>query len=141
MGLVVLGAWLLTASLGLYLFVIWMRHGGLRQQTAGVTRLPVWLIMGHVMLAVAGLAAWALYLFGHMKASAWAACGVVLVVASFGAMMLFRWLPSPGRHAQGGQKTGQKAAERHFPVTAVVAHGVCAVATVLLVVAAAGRSI
>ncbi|GAA1361061.1 hypothetical protein [Streptomyces beijiangensis] len=137
MGFVVLGAWLLTASLGLYLFVIWMRHGGLRQRTAGVTRLPIWLIMGHVVLAATGLAAWALYLFAHMQASAWAACGVVLVVASFGAMMLFRWLPSPGRHAQGSQK----AAERHFPVTAVVAHGVCAAATVLLVVAVAGRSI
>ncbi|WP_329125934.1 hypothetical protein [Streptomyces sp. NBC_01465] len=136
MGFVVLGAWLLTASLGLYLFMIWLRHGGLRQRSAGVTRLPVWLIMGHVGLAVAGLAAWALYLFGHMKASAWAACGVVLVVASFGAMMLFRWLPSPGRHAQGSQKTP----ERHFPVRGVVAHGVCAAATVLLVIAVASRS-
>ena len=85
--------------------------------------------------AVAGLAAWTVFLLGELAASAWAACGVVLVVASLGLMMLFRWLPSPGRHAHG-----ERTAERNFPVTAVVAHGVCAVVTVLLVLAVAIRS-
>ncbi|MGW4562683.1 hypothetical protein ACWEN3_09835 [Streptomyces sp. NPDC004561] len=124
----VLCAWLLTASLGGYLATVWIRHGGLRQRTPGVTRLPLWLVLGHVALAVAGLAAWAAYLVGGVRGSAWAACAVVLVVAAFGFMMLLRWLPSSGRHSTGGA-----VAERHFPLTAVVAHGMCAGATVLLV--------
>lgn len=135
MGSLALGAWLITASLGTYLFTIWLRHGGLRQREAGVTRLPVSLILGHIALAVLGLAAWAVFLFAGSAASAWAACGVVLVVASLGLMMLFRWLPSPGRHSHG-----ERTAERNFPVTAVVAHGACAVVTVLLVLVVAIRS-
>ncbi|MFF4208580.1 hypothetical protein ACFYZE_04235 [Streptomyces sp. NPDC001796] len=125
----VLCAWLLTAGLGGYLATVWIRHGGLRQRTAGVTRLPLWLVLGHVTLAVAGLAAWTVYLVGGTGASAWTACAVVLVVAAFGFMMLLRWLPSSGRHSHGGA-----TAERHFPLAAVVAHGTSAGATVLLVV-------
>ncbi|MFF9409452.1 hypothetical protein ACF1B0_28620 [Streptomyces anandii] len=124
----VLCAWLLTAALGGYLGTVWIRHGGLRQHTPGVTRLPLWLVVGHVALAVAGLLAWTVYLLGGLRSSAWAACAVVLVVAAFGFMMLLRWLPSSGRHSQAGG-----TAERHFPLTAVVAHGTSAGATVLLV--------
>ena len=125
----VLCAWLLTACLGGYLATVWIRHGGLRQRTPGVTRLPLWLVVGHVLLAVAGLTAWSVYLAGGVRASAWTACAVVLVVAAFGFMMLLRWLPSSGRHSHGGT-----TAERHFPLAAVVAHGTSAGATVLLVV-------
>ncbi|MCC5477694.1 hypothetical protein ACFV2N_07540 [Streptomyces sp. NPDC059680] len=128
MGVFVLCAWLLTAGLGGYLATVWVRHGGLRQRTPGVTRLPLWLVLGHVALAVAGLAAWTAYVVGGVRPSAWAACAVVLIVAAFGFMMLLRWLPSSGRHSHG-----DATAERHFPLTAVVAHGTTAGATVLLV--------
>ncbi|MEU4037301.1 hypothetical protein [Streptomyces collinus] len=131
----VLCAWLLTAGLGGYLATVWIRHGGLRQRTPGVTRLPLWLVLGHVALAVAGLAAWTAYLLGDVRSSAWAACAVVLIVAAFGFMMLLRWMPSSGRHSQGAT-----TAERHFPLTAVVAHGTCAGATVLLVLLVVLRS-
>ena len=129
MGVIVLCAWLLTAGLGGYLASVWIRHGGLRQRMPGVTRLPIWLLLGNVLLAVTGLASWTAYLAGGVRSTAWAACAVVLVVAAFGFMMLLRWLPSPGRHSRG-----DRTAERHVPLTAVVAHGMCAGATVLLVV-------
>lgn len=125
----VLCAWLLTAGLGGYLASVWIRHGGLRQRASGVTRLPLWLVLGHVLLAVGGLASWTAYVAGGVRGTAWAACAVVLIVAAFGFMMLLRWLPSSGRHSHG-----RRTAERHFPLTAVVAHGMCAGATVLLVV-------
>jgi hypothetical protein len=128
-GVFVLCAWVLTAGLGGYLASVWIRHGGLRQRTPGVTRLPLWLVVGHVALAVTGLVCWTAYLVGAVRSTAWVACAVVLVVAAFGFMMLLRWLPSSGRHSRGGA-----TAERHFPLTAVVAHGMCAGATVLLVV-------
>ena len=128
MGVFVLCAWLLTAGLGGYLATVWVRHGGLRQRAPGVTRLPLWLVLGHVALAVAGLAAWTSYVVGGVRSSAWAACAVVLIVAAFGFMRLLRWRPSSGRHSHG-----DATAERHFPLTAVVAHGTTAGATVLLV--------
>ncbi|GGU27546.1 hypothetical protein [Streptomyces violascens] len=129
MGVFVLCAWLLTAALGGYLATVWIRHGGLRQRAPGVTRLPLWLIGGHVAFAVAGLAAWSGYLMGDVRSLAWAACAGVLVVAAFGFTMLLRWLPSSGRHSQGST-----TAERHFPFAAVAAHAMSAGATVLLVV-------
>ncbi|AOR36450.1 hypothetical protein BFF78_40145 [Streptomyces fodineus] len=128
MGVFVLCAWLVTAGLGGYLATVWVRHGGLRQRTPGVTRLPLWLVLGHVALAVAGLATWTAYVVAGVRSSAWAACAVVLIVAAFGFMMLLRWMPSSGRHSHGGA-----TAERHFPLTAVVAHGMTAGATVHLV--------
>ncbi|MGW2717183.1 hypothetical protein [Streptomyces sp. NPDC001492] len=130
MGVFVLCAWLLTAGLGGCLASVWIRHGGLRQQrTPGVTRLPLWLVVGHVALAVTGLLCWTAHLAGAVRGTAWAACAVVLVVAAFGFMMLLRRLPSSGRHSRGG-----RTAERHLPLTAVVARGTSAGATVLLVV-------
>ncbi|MET7479747.1 hypothetical protein ABZT17_36040 [Streptomyces sp. NPDC005648] len=129
MGVFVLCAWLLTAGLGGHLASVWIRQGGLRQRTPGVTRLPLWLGVGHVVLAVGGLAGWSAYAAGGVRGTAWAACAVVLIVAAFGFMMLLRRLPSSGRHSHG-----RRTAERHFPLTAVVAHGMCAGATVLLVV-------
>ena len=127
MGFLVLSVWLSTAILGGHLFTVWLRHGGLQQRRAGVTRLPLWLVLGHVALAATGLLAWIAFLLGHAWAMGWAAWAVVLVVASLGFAMLLRWLPTSGRHAHG-----DATAERHFPVTAVVAHGLCATATVLL---------
>ena len=70
MGVFVLCAWLLTAGLGGYLGTVWVRHGGLRQRTPGVTRLPLWLVLGHVTLAVAGLVAWTSYVVGGVRSSA-----------------------------------------------------------------------
>ncbi|WP_406441855.1 hypothetical protein OHB14_22690 [Streptomyces sp. NBC_01613] len=130
-GVLVLSAWLPTAGPGGCLASVRIRHGGLRQRTPGATRLPLWLVVGQVVPAVAGPACWTAYLAGAgaVRGTAWAACAVAPVVAAFGFMMLLRWLPSPGRHSRG-----DRTAERHFAVTAVVAHGMSAGATVLLVV-------
>ena len=51
MAVVVLVAWLVTAGLGSYLGTVWIRHGGLRQRDAGVTRLPVWLVTANAATA------------------------------------------------------------------------------------------
>ncbi|MFF8404740.1 hypothetical protein ACF06P_24325 [Streptomyces sp. NPDC015684] len=100
---------------------MWSRHGGLRRRTPGVTRLPLWLVLGHEALTVTGLAAWTAHVVGGVRSSARAACAVVPIVAAFGFMTLLRRLPSSGRHSQGGA-----TAERHFPLAAVVAHGATA---------------
>ncbi|WP_333761625.1 hypothetical protein [Streptomyces sp. IBSBF 2390] len=86
-----------------------------------MTRLPLWLVPGHEALAVTGLVAWTACVVGGVRSSAWAVCAVVLIVAGFGFMTLLRRLPISGRHSHGGA-----TAERHFPLTAVVAHGATA---------------
>ncbi|MGP3683219.1 hypothetical protein ACTVZO_00620 [Streptomyces sp. IBSNAI002] len=94
----------------------------------------MWLVLGHVLLAVVGLLLWGLFVWGAVRASGWAACAVLLVVAAFGFMMLMRWMPSSGLHAQA-----EPTPERHFPLKAVVAHRSCAVATVVLALVLAAR--
>ncbi len=127
-----LAAWVLTASLGGYLATVWLRHGGLQQRRAGVTRLPMWLVTGHAVLAVTGLGAWIDYLLSGTLPAAWAACAIIVLVAGLGFTMLLRWRPSHGRHAHT-----ETTAEQHFPLAAVVAHGMFAAVTILLVLLAA----
>ncbi|MEU3337680.1 hypothetical protein [Streptomyces sp. NPDC006668] len=43
-------AWLLTAGLGGCRASVRIRHGGPRQRASGVTRLPLWLVVGHVLM-------------------------------------------------------------------------------------------
>ena len=44
--------WVITALFGFTMLVIWLRHGGLRQQTGG--KIPPWLIISHFLLAASG---------------------------------------------------------------------------------------
>ncbi|MFI9778570.1 hypothetical protein ACIHCV_28285 [Streptomyces sp. NPDC051956] len=70
MRVAVLCVWLVTASLGGSLAMVWIRDGGLQLRTPGVTRLPLWLVLGHIAPAVCGLAAWTVYLLGNARGSA-----------------------------------------------------------------------
>ncbi|RJL34195.1 hypothetical protein [Bailinhaonella thermotolerans] len=119
---VTLVLWILTACAGLYLLSVWLRNGGLRQTK--VTRFPKVLIFTHPALAVAGLALWVAFLAGGGRAYAWAAFAALVVTAMLGFTMLTRWLMGGGRHARG--------AEQHFPVVAVVLHGLTGVSTFVL---------
>ncbi|MFG2983653.1 hypothetical protein ACGFYQ_20790 [Streptomyces sp. NPDC048258] len=130
MGYAGLGFWILTAGIGGYLLTVWLREGGWRQRAVGITRLPVPVILAHILLAVVGLCCWTLFTFSRADSAGRAASALVLIVASLGAVLLFRWLPSRGRHS----RDGDAAAERNFPVAAVVTHGVSAVLTVIIVV-------
>ncbi|MCP3768283.1 hypothetical protein [Streptomyces sp. MAR25Y5] len=71
----------------------------MQQRRAGVTRLPLWLVTGHALLALAGLTAWVAFLLSRTPSSAWAASAIVLPAASLGFMMLFR--PRAGRSGTG----------------------------------------
>lgn len=118
--------WILSAAAGSYLLAGWLAGAGLRGQATKVTRFPVALVLGHPLLGLAGLAVWVAFLVTGRIAYAWGAFGVLVVVTLLGFLMLTRWLVGGGgRHARG--------AEIEFPVVAVVAHGVVAVTTFVLV--------
>jgi hypothetical protein len=120
-------------------------------------------VFGHFLLAVAGLVVWLVYLVNDSTALAWVAFVDLVVVAGLGETLILRWTKdrragsgtvsatgtttgtgsgtADGRRGPGDTLTGQAAtgaatsrlAEQRFPVPVVGAHGLFAVATVVLV--------
>lgn len=136
MGIIALFAWLFTAGAGLYLLAVWLIEYDRDFQRAAATRLPIPVLGGHALLAVAGLLTWTGYLVFDNDRLAWAAVIILGCVAVLGFTMAVRWLavyraiPAAGRLRPAGPSVPP---ERNFPVTVVVVHGVFAVATVTLV--------
>ena len=125
--------WLLTALVGIYLLRTWIVNGGLRARTAAESsRFKPVLIFGHGGLAATGLVVWIVYLFVGAPL-AWIAVAVLVPVAGLGFTMFGLWLRARaqvrGRHAY----VPRHAAEDNFPPPAVLAHGLFAVTTVVLV--------
>jgi hypothetical protein len=132
-----LAAWVATAGLGLVLFVIWFVRGGVAQQgRAGRGRIRPQVLSPHAGLAVVGLAIWIAYVATDRSGLAWAALGVLALVALLGATMLTTWL-GQRRETAATRTDGQRPAESHFPSLVVAGHGLLAVATVVLVTLAA----
>jgi hypothetical protein len=131
MSIAALIAWIVTAGGGFVLLGTWLARGGRRS-----SRFSPALIFGHFALAAAGLVVWIVYLVADTAALAWVAFVLLVPVAVLGFAMFARWLPTFRARAAGGDAP----AERHFPVVVVGAHGVVAVATVVLVLLAALNS-
>ena len=151
-GTVALVAWALTAIGGFVMLGRWVARGGLRQQRSGTSRLPAGVVFSHLALAAAGLVLWVLHLIVEAEALGWIALALLVPVAALGFAMLARWLQvrrgdlvgsaagaprtsgaPPGAGRDGPTPGSETPAERHLPVPVVVAHGVLAVATVVLV--------
>lgn len=135
MAIVALITWVITAAFGFVLLGTWIAKGGLRR-TAGVTStFTAPLVFGHFLLAAAGLVLWIVYLLLDKDILAWVAFAALVVVAGLGDVMLLRWVKvrRPATSSVGAASAAGAVAERHFPTWVVVAHGVFAVATVVLV--------
>jgi hypothetical protein len=149
MSVVALIGWILTALAGLVLLAIWLIEYDPDFQRAAATRLPVPVLCGHVLFAVGGLLLWVLYVITDERVFCWAAASDLALIATLGFIMAVRWLgvyrARPGRvraHAIAPNgRSGELVVppERHFPVSIVIAHGVLAVTTVILVLAIAIR--
>ena len=135
--------WLITASGGLCLLAIWLIEYDREFQAAAATRLPIPVIGAHVLLAVTGLAVWALYLLTDARRLAITAALILAGVALLGLTMGVRWISvyrahpaSPTAAANGPGATPAWLTvppERHFPLPVVIAHGIFAAATIILV--------
>jgi hypothetical protein len=119
-------AWLITAGGGFVLLGTWLARGGAR-----ASRFPPALIFGHFLLAAIGLVVWIIYVINDSDGLAWAAFVILLPVALLGFAMFARWLG--GRSAAGGTDATATPAEQSFPVVVVIAHGLLAVTTLVLV--------
>ena len=133
LSLIALGAWLVTVALGLSLLARGMPRGRTRRgPAAGLPglaarlRLPA-LNRAHLGLAAASLLIWIVYLATGATGIAWAAAGLLPLVAGLGMALVFLpRQPSPA-DSQG----------RRPPVLTIGAHVIAATATILFAVLAA----
>jgi hypothetical protein len=125
-------AWIVTASFGFTMLVIWLKHGGMQQRGGGKIRPQ--LILSHFLLAAGGLVVWIVYLAADKDALSWIAFATLAVVALLGWTMFFGWARQRSQ-ASPGMDTAPAAtgAELRFPVPVVALHGLAAVTTVVLV--------
>ena len=155
MDIVALTTWLITAAGGLYLFAVWLIEHDASVGGGAASRLRAPVVFSHVALAIAGVTVWIVYLYVPETRLAWAAFFILLPVVLLGLTMLTRWIPvhraanaaSPAMTAKAAATVGGGAVpagaaeavlavgppERNFPVPVVVAHGVFAVITFILV--------
>lgn len=138
--------WILTAGGGFVMLAIWLRNGGMDQNspasasTNPLVRPP--LILGHFGLAATGLVLWIIYVASDSDALAWIAFVLLLVVALLGFTMLAIWLRQrrgalPADATAPAAAPSSEPAEQRFPVAIVGAHGVLAATTLVLVFLAA----
>ena len=138
MAIATLVVWILTAGGGAFMLAKWVSGGGHRSSTA--SKLPPAVVFGHFVLAAVGLVLWIVYVVTDNHTIGWIGLALLAPVAILGFVMVARWasarkvgsttgLPAT---APGGRPTLEEAPERTFPVAVVVAHGVLAVATIVL---------
>jgi hypothetical protein len=135
--------WVVTAGGGFILLGLWLQGGGMRQGGGSGTMIRPPLILSHFALAATGLVLWIIYVASDSDALAWIAFGMLAVVATLGFTMLAIWLQQRRAPAAAGAVAGGPAgatpaaatepAERRFPIPVVVAHGLLAATTLVLV--------
>jgi len=160
MRFVALIVWFVTALWGLYMLAVWLIENDATRKGNAASRLPLPVVLAHVMFAVTGLVVWVAYLLLDRPALAWTAVGILVAIAVLGLSMFARWIPvyrmvddevsvpvaamsggapgaTPGAAPGGVPGVGslrELPAEGSFPLLIVLAHGAFAVSTVVLVV-------
>lgn len=121
--------WILTAGGGAFMLAKWVNGGGHRGSTT--SQLPAGVVFGHFALAAAGLVLWVIYVITDNHPIGWTGLALLAPVAILGFIMVARWLPTR-RGDEGPASSVQLPPERSFPVAVVIAHGLLAVATIVL---------
>ena len=131
LNLAALIAWLVTVGLGVSMMARWItrirRHGAQPRERGPVLNFT------HFGLALTGLLIWISYLVTGFTGLAWAACGLLLAVASLGMALVFL---SPAAAAETRPGDDLPPAGRP-PVPLVAAHITVACITILLATLAA----
>lgn len=121
--------WILTAGGGAFMLAQWVNAGGHRGSTT--SQLPPAVVFGHFALAAGGLVLWVIYVITDNHPIGWIGVALLAPVAILGFIMLARWLPTR-RGDAGPASSSPLPPERSFPVAVVIAHGLLAVATIVL---------
>jgi hypothetical protein len=96
-GTAALIAWLLTASIGVYMLRTWIARGGLRRQRATGVGVPPGVVFSHASAALTGLAAWIGFLVSGWHALAWVGVALICTAITLGICTVTLWTPYPVR--------------------------------------------
>jgi hypothetical protein len=104
MAIAALVAWVLTASIGLYMLRTWVARGGLRRQRATGVGVPPAVVFGHAGAALTGLVIWTAYIQTSWDPLAWLGVAIITGAISLGVCTVTLWTPYPVIiPPQGGQ--------------------------------------
>jgi len=88
-------AWVLTASIGVYMLRTWVTRGGLRRQRATGVGVPPAVVFGHASTALTGLLIWLGFVDTRLDLLAWLGVAVVAGAIALGVCTVTLWTPYP----------------------------------------------
>jgi len=109
-------AWVLTASIGVYMLRTWVTRGGMRRQRATGVGVPPAVVFGHASAALTGLLIWLGFVDTGLDLLAWLGVTVVTGAIALGVCTVTLWTPYPvadppsqgGRGGLGGTVSPQE---------------------------------
>jgi len=88
-------AWVVTASIGVYMLRTWVTRGGLRRQRATGAGVPPLVVFGHASAALTGLLIWIGFVDTGLDLLAWLGVTVVAGAIALGVCTVTLWTPYP----------------------------------------------
>jgi len=88
-------AWVLTASIGLYMLRTWIARGGLRRQRATGVGVPPAVVFSHAGAALTGLLVWIGFVKTEWDPLGWLGVGLVTTAIGLGVCTVTLWTPYP----------------------------------------------
>ena len=88
-------AWVVTASIGVYMLRTWVTRGGLRRQRSTGVGVPPAVVFGHASAALTGLAIWLGFVDTGLDLLAWLGVTVVTGAIALGVCTVTLWTPYP----------------------------------------------
>ncbi len=88
-------AWVLTASIGVYMLRTWVARGGLRRQRATGVGVPPAVVFGHASAALTGLVVWIVFVKTDWDPLAWLGVALIGAAISLGVCTVTLWTPFP----------------------------------------------
>ncbi len=95
MAVAALIAWVLTASIGVYMLRTWVARGGLRRQRATGVGVPPAVVFGHASAALTGLVIWAGFVKTNWEPLAWLGVALITAAIALGVCTVTLWTPYP----------------------------------------------
>jgi hypothetical protein len=88
-------AWVVTASIGIYMLRTWVTRGGLRRQRATGAGVPPAVVFGHASAALTGLVIWLGFVDTGLDLLAWLGVTVMTGAIALGVCTVTLWTPYP----------------------------------------------
>ena len=95
MAIAAMVAWVVTASIGVYMLRTWVTRGGLRRQRATGVGVPPPVVFGHASAALTGLLIWLGFVDTGLDLLAWLGVTVVACAIALGVCTVTLWTPYP----------------------------------------------